>query len=399
MDNNNGVIEEVIPEKMETPTDRLLRQISKDAEEGGVTTTPVEPSNGEPEPTPTEKPKPVEDDKYDYSFIKDLTPEQIEEAKGMELNEDFRFKYIETFNDMKKHNNAAQERLNKIKELEKQMEGMSDEKVKKYEDFVKGLREDTRGAWNRFQAELELPDATYLEQQFSSGGDLETRLVQFQETQLVPSIEKKFKIESGTFVYDPAEAYKAGTPSYEYRISTENKEGEFKGEYSQKTAEVQKNTKLALEQREIDMGELKTTYFPAIEVKDGMSAEDLEKTKAYNEQADKEFVGLLGGFDEMFTKIKEGKLSMEDNPLSFKNIFRGVHFDYLVDKIRKDTVANLTRQYNEKGMFLRDEENKPLPTNVTKVAGGVSGAEIPGYLDEEQRRNSPLKRSLYRAIK
>lgn len=393
----------------------MIDRIAEDAAKGGVSIKDVDkkevddnvPVDGDGNPIivdkkPEEKPevklvekKPEGETTYDYSFFKDLTEDEIAELNKLEPDASLRYKLVEARNDVKKNQRLVSERQAQIDDMKTKY---SDSKINEYESFVNAVKQDVRGGWTKYQDKFGLPDIGFLEKQFGEGNSIEDRLAQYQETQLVPDIEKKFKLEEGTFVYDPVDAHKAKTPSFAYRAATETKEQELKGEYTKSTELTEQRLKDAFEHRKLDIVKLKDTYFPSFETKDGMSDEDKGQVKKLNEQADGEFSSLLGNIDEMFTEIREGTFSQEKNPMSLNNIFRGVHFDYLVDRIVKKAAEDIHKQYREKGLFLRDEEGKPLPTVVSKVQG-QSEADTPGYLSEEKRKRSPLLRSVARTYK
>ncbi len=393
--------------KRMTPTQEMINRIMSDADSGGVKTIEKEekkagdnvPVDGDGNPIVVEEKKPTEEIKPkptepDYSYFKDLTKDEIAEFDKLELDTELRYKFIEARNDVKKNQRLVSERQKQIDDIKTKY---ADSKINDYEAFVNEMRQDARGGWTKYQDKLNLPDIGFLEKQFGEGNSIEDRLAQYQETQLVPDIESKFKLEAGTFVYDPADAHKAKTPSFSYRAATEAKEQEFRSEYAKDSVKIEERLRDALEHRKLDIIKLKEDYFPSFGIKDDMSDEDKNKIKQINEQADGEFTTLLSSIDEMFTKIREGEISQEKNPMSLNNIFRGVHFDYLVDRIKKEMAEDIHKQYREKGLFLRDMEGKPLPTVVDKMKGN-SEIETPDYLSEEKKKRSPLLRSVSRTL-
>ncbi len=386
-----------------TPTQRMVKKITDDADAAGVK---VAEEKKEEEKVildgdgnkPEEKVKPIEErikETYDYTHFKDLTEDEIAEFNKAEPNADMRYRYIESRNDVKKNQRLVSERQKTIDDM---TERYSDSKVKRHEAFIDALKKDTRGGWMKHQDEFGLPDVSFLEKQFGEGNSIEDRLAQYQDTQLIPDIEKKFNLEKGTFVYDPADAHKAKTPSFNFRTATEDKSQELEGEHTKSTKLAEDRIQEAFEHRKNDMVKLKEDYFPSLEIKDNMSDEDKGTFKIKNEQADGKFTELLGNIDEMFTKIKEGEFSHEKNPLSLNNIFRGVHFDFLVDRIRTEAVENVHQQYRDKGMYLRGEDGKPLPTNLTKVQGAADVGSM-DYLSEAKLKRSPMLRSVSRTLK
>lgn len=384
-----------------TPTQLMVERIANDTKDGGVKI--IEPKaeddkvilDGDGNVIVKEEKKPGKENEYDYSLFKDVSEDEIVELNKLELDTNLRYKLVQTTDDMKKAHRLVSTREKEITDMKSRF---SDSKVSDYEDFIKEMKRDVRGGWNKYQDKLGLPDIGFMEGQFKEGNSIEDRLAQFQGEQLIPDIEAKFKLEKGTFVFDPAEAHRAKTPSFAYRSLTESKENELKSEHDKNTKQVEERLKDALENRKLDIINLKKNYFPSSEMKDDMSDEDKTNIKKINELADGEFTSLLGNIDEMFTKIREGNISQETNPMSLTNIFRGVHFDYLVDRIKKETAESIHKQYREKGLFMRDEGGKPLPTVVDKIKGN-SDIEIPDYLSEEKTNRSPLLRSVTRTLK
>ena len=183
----------------------------------------------------------------------------------------------------------------------------------------------------------------------------------------MPQVEKKFGIEEGDFVFDPTEAYKAGTPSYYYRTMTEKKENELTSEFEKTHQKTQEALTKMVENRNLDLKHLKETYF----------AEDEEG-----------FINSLSAIDEMTNKMKEGDFSAEANPFSLRNIFRGVHFESLMNKALESQANEIHKQYADNGLYLPDDETEV--TDVTKMKG-----KPPSKPNEKAgSKFSPLRRSL-----
>lgn len=311
--------------------------------------------------------------KYDYSFFKDLKPEDYEAVKEYE-DEKVRYKILESVNDRKKFQRITSERERRIQELES---AKPDEELAKHREFIEGMRKDAIGTYKKYQKDFNLPEPEFLERQFKQG-DNQSRLEQWQEVDLIPQIEKKFKIESGTFTYDPAEAYKAGTPSYDFRIATEKQEKVLADEYQNIENKQQEIVAKVNEQTNTDMKYLRETFFPT---------SDYETS----EKADEAFVSFLTKLDENQEAIRKGEMNPEINPFALRNIFKGMHFDTLVAKSVDKAVKDLHAQYNAKGLYLPSTET---PTDASQLKGG-SPTDVDG---EGRAKYSPMLRRINRTL-
>jgi phage pi2 protein 07 len=289
--------------------------------------------------------------KYDYALFKDISDTEYSEIdrylteNGVKDNPALRYRLAMRENDFKKQQRLANERHNKIVEMEK---GAGN--VEKYQRFVEDLRTDPAGAFDKYKEEFDLPDSSFVAKAVQ-GGDMESKLTRFQDTELIPKLEKKYNIEEGTFVYDATEAYKAGTPSFEYRVATEKREKEFQAEYETAKNREKEILSAVTKERDIQMQRVKESFFKPSSTSD----EDVRI-------ADEQFTTLLGELDGMYQKMQQGDFSPAGNPFAFENIFKGVFFDKLVEK----RIADVHSEYARKGMFLRE---KQVPTDVTRLNG------------------------------
>ena len=325
------------------------------------------PSESEQE-KPDESKKPEETDvndflkEFDEEFIKALPKEEIEQLVKADKKEVAK-KYFET--------------QKTLKELQNQI-SQKEEEIKKFSnsnEFFEGLKKDFIGTYKRFQKEYGLPDLDFIQKQVQTGGDVASRLAQWQKEELVKQIADKFEIDPEEFVYDPSEAYTAGTPSYEYRIRTEQRERELLSEYDKTKASEEEALKKVVEQRNKDLLELRKTYFPD---------EDFESP----EKADEAFVAHLQKLDEMYSKMQEGDFSPKGNPFSLYNIFRGVMFDDLVSQAVNKAVQQVHEEYHKHSLYL--PEDKEIPTDATQV----KGENVKPKVDDKKRKFSPLYRTM-----
>ncbi|WP_337872923.1 hypothetical protein [Ignavibacterium sp.] len=379
LDNNH----EEIVEEFETPLNRSVKKAIK---------VPPKDDTKEKEEMP---PKDVGNKnkaswKYDKQFITEIKPEELEEFEKMPLTEELRAKYIQTYNDMQKYNRLQNERLNKIKEYEK----LLGEDGKKIQNFIETFREDPIAALTRYSEEYGLPDVDGLLSHLQRAKDTFGEIEIYQKKELIPKLEKKYALDEGTFIYDPAEAYTPNTPSYEYRVMTERKEMELKEKIFEEQKKSEQLQSVLAEERKKQLSELKNMFFPEIEISEKTSEKEKKEIAEKNVKTEEEFVALLSGLDDMFMKMKETQsFSPDANPLSLINIFRGVHFNKLVERIVEQEVNKVHQQYHSKGLYLPDEETKPMPKDITKVVGK---SPIP---EKTTGFQSPLQRMILRTIK
>ncbi|MFA4916699.1 MAG: hypothetical protein WC974_08940 [Thermoplasmata archaeon] len=286
---------------------------------------------------------------FDYSFFKDLGDDDYKKYENLKATDEALYHDIlSTRNDMKKNQrlvSAREVELGKAKET-----SVPKETIEKHNEFFSGLKKDFFGTYKQYQSELGLPDLEYVSRQIETGGDTQSRLQQWQANDLTQAIEKKFKLDEGDFVYDPADAYKSNTPSYEYRIMTEKKEKAFQSEYENEEAGKRNAFEKITQEREKDLQFLKETYF---------------------KESDEEFVAFLGEMDSMAMKMKEGNFSSDANPFALRNLFRGVHFDKLIAKSNTELANKIHQEYNAKGMFL-PSNGKDKFIDSTKVQGAAT---------------------------
>jgi len=338
-----------------------------------------------------DKPEPVKPPELKEEFIKDLSPEQLKKYKEMPLDESMRVSLIETANNMTRYNRLQAERDVKIKELEKQIP--SEERTTKQQEFIDGLKSDFKGTIEKYKDEFGLPDLESVMQRHSETVAMESKMAQYQEKELIPKLEKKYKLEEGTFVYDPNEAYKPNTPSYEYRVTTEKQEKVFIEEETKNVSRVKDAEKQIIEERTKQTVDLFNELFPEQQVKADMTDEQKAQVAEANQKAKDEFANMLADIDNMFVKMKEAKsFSADVNPLAITNIFKGVHFDRLSKELVDKAVAQVHAEYKQKGMYIPSNGKTPV-TDVTAVNGK---APIKNAYSEERLSNSPLARQLNR---
>ncbi len=360
-------------EKVETPLSKMVNRYSgnKDALK--------------------DKPEPVKPVELKEEFIKDLSPEQLKKYKEMPLDENMRIALIETANNMTRYNRLQAERDVRIKELEKQLPLA--ERTTKQQEFIDGLKSDFKGTIEKYKDEFGLPDLESIIQKYNENAAMESKMAQFQEKELIPKLEKKYKLEEGTFVYDPNEAYKPNTPSYEYRVATEKQEKVFIEEEAKNISRIKDAEKQIIEERTKQTVDLFNELFPEQKVTADMTEEQKAQVIEANQKSKDEFANMLADIDNMFVKMRETKsFSADVNPIAITNIFKGVHFNKLAKNMVDKAVAEVHAEYKQKGMYLPSNGKTP----VTDVAAVNGKAPIKSAYSEEKLSISPLARQLNR---
>lgn len=325
-------------------------------------------------------------------FIKDLKPEELEEYKKMPLDEKFRIKFIETANNMQKYNRLQNEKQLKIQELEKNV--IPDEQTQKMKAFFDEAKIDFVAAVNKYKDDLSLPDISTINTDTNRVKDFEGKMKVYQEKDLIPRLEQKHNLGDGNFVYDPAEAHKPGTASYEYRVETERYEKKLKDEEDAITANIAKATEQIQKDRNEQLIKLQKDFYPLAELKDDMSPEMRQQIMDSNAITQKTFVDMLTKIDNMYAEMKKtGKFSADVNPVAIENIFKGVFFEELAGKRVNDAIAKLHAEYKSKGMYLPDNGKNPPVTDINSLNGK---SPVPDSMPEQRLKNSPLARQINR---
>lgn len=382
--------------KVVTPLEKSLKRFVKDVENGNGEQDKKEPEKEEEdkkEPEKKEEKTKEESDKLTLKeeFLTDIKPEELDNLKKLPVNEELKIKYIQTYNDMQKYNRLQSERDKEIQKYKKFLGENPD--VAKVNEFVNLLREDPIKAFSKFKDDLELPDPDRIIGSLQVANDISSKVAEFQKKELIPKIIKKFKLaDAEDFVYDPEEAYTPGTASYEFRVATEKKEKQIISELEEEEKKASELVNSIQEERQKQIIELKNTLFPELKISDNMSDKEKEAIKESNVRREQEFIDMLNHIDNMFIKLKETKsLSPDVNPFAISTIFKGVHFDKLVNKAVQEAVDKVHQEYKSKGLYLsKDEKSKPTDVNnIQKQAPSIP---------ENGKRISPLVRSINRVI-
>lgn len=242
--------------------------------------------------------------------------------------------------EVKKNQRIAQERFNEIETLKKQGTGEGDSDATA---FINEIKKDPVKAWRNYAEKLGLPDATLVSQMFTNTEDYSDRFEQWQSNELIPSIEKKFKLEDGEFEFNPKEQFRKGTASYEFRVRTQEKEAEYRQELVQLQTNKEAQLQKAKQAQEADLQWIAEKYFN----KDINTANDIAVQ-----------------LNEIPEKISKGEMTAEQHPFSMRNLVRGAFYESFVKMEVDKAVNDVVGQFNQLGMFLPQNEK---PTDVTSV--------------------------------
>jgi hypothetical protein len=208
--------------------------------------------------------------------------------------------------------------------------------------FVNAFKKDAYSALREYGEDLGLPDSNFISKQFEQLGDIDSRIAQWQETTLTSEIEKKYKLDEGTFVFDPEDAYKKNTPSGMWRRETELMEQKMENESNvSKQKQTELISKLETARKE-NLDFIKESYYP---------------------DDDEAYIAKINEFDSIPEKIESGEMDRSMDPFAIKNIFRGVYFDSIV----KDLLTAQANEMHEKYKSLGYKGEMPI--DITQAKG------------------------------
>lgn len=352
----------------------------------------IDPSQKKQEPSNADKIKDVKNEQsnFDYGVLKNIKDEHLskidEYLKNKKINDpEVRYKLAVNQNDILTHQTLSEQR--KV-ELEKLKMASLPTEVKEYDEFIKELQADPVKAFQTYKDKFGLPSLEFVTKQLSSGTDINSKIKEWQDTELTKKIEKKFKIEDGTFVFDASEAYKVGTPSYEFRVETNKKENELSSSYKVEELKEKEIINKIKTQRTSDLSFLKDTYFKSdsFSVDESFQGTEEEKENILAGKAEEAFKAKLKVIDEMVEKASKG--DVDSNPYSLKIIFRGINHEELLKRAIEDNTRKINEAYNKKGFFLPKGE---YPTDVSSVTPVASSPKSP---NRKVNKFSPLSRSI-----
>lgn len=262
-------------------------------------------------------------------------------------------------------NTKIQELENKVKTLEEKPT-VTDEKLK---SFITDIKQDLVNGWKKHSKDLELPDIGLI-QASGSSGSVEDRLLDWQENTLKDQIEKEFELEKGEFEVVKEDLFQPKTASYRWRTATEAKEKELQKELQ-------------------DLSNAEKTRLADIQRKQTEDIKWYADTFAGGDQ--NEVVKLVSEINDIPAKIAKGELTPEKHPFSLRNLLVSYKYDELVKKAVNDAVAQTTKQFNEKGIYLENEDE--LPTDLTKIKKAASEKKKIEF-DKKLISNSPMLRNV-----
>jgi len=238
------------------------------------------------------------------------------------------------------------------------------------ERFITELKSDFWGTWKKAKGEFGLPEEELIKAQLNSDGKPVNRLQQWQNQYLKGSIEKQFNMLPNEFEYKPEEADMAGTPSYEWRRLTRQKEAEFESEE-------------------------KDYQLKEVESFNKIKAQQIEDAKQFA----KEFFGdenlgqnYLDKIAQLPNEVAAGRLPLSNHPLSTQTILRGVYFKEAIDKAVDTSVRDIISKFAKYGMSL------PKGDMPTDLQGTKSADNKDKGLEIKKNSYSPFQRELNKLV-
>jgi hypothetical protein len=300
--------------------------------------------------------------------VKDKYSEKFKVPVGVKLED---MEKEDLINEVKKNQRLVSERNQEVQTLKSQMEQASGNKITDEEmsAFLTDIKTDLKGGWKKHADKLGLPDISLI-QASNSNGSVEDRLYQWQQSELRREIEKEFGLEKGEFEVVKEDLYEPKTASYRWRTRTEAKEKELKSEIeTQMSTERQRLTKIQ-EQQQNEIKWYADTYT------------DGDITKA------QEIVKEMNTIPE---KIAKGELKPDRHPFALKNLLLGYKHEEIVNAKVKEAIDKVTKQFNDKGIYLKSEDE--MPTDITNVKSPKSGKTKLEF-DKQTIERSPMLRNV-----
>jgi hypothetical protein len=308
--------------------------------------------------------------------LKGLFPETYTDSGGESEEEEILpdkaledLSHEELIAEFKKQQGFADTRGTEITNLQKEIEELKSQtpsgELEVAEDF-KSLSSDFIGNYDKLSDKYNLPKTEVLKKLLVAGDD-NTRIAQWQQTELKGIIEKKHGLVEGEFAYDANEAADASTPSYDWDDMTAKKRADI---VQERQHILDRNTELAAEARKRQDEDYKWYA-------DVYENGDIEKVK-----------GLVTSMNSTVTDITAGKVESTKHPFAMRNVLRGYYFDDLVKTAVQTAVDELNAEYAKNQMYLPGKE---MPTDPTNVGGNVQEAKS---FSKDDLERSPMLSSL-----
>lgn len=336
---------ENVSEELTSSEEGVKQQSEIQSNDGQITTTqPVSADNVTQDAT-AQISQPASSETQESTFV----PKKLEEMTSGEL-----------INELKKWQRIAEERKVTTEKLQSELKDLD---VESLVDFIKESKEDFWGAYRKYADKLSLPSYDFVVSQ-TKVGDIESQVEAYQNEVIVPEIMEKYGIEE--FEFNPQEAWIPKTPSYEFRVKTEEYTKKLKSKFEEDKMKAEEFVRKAEERKKKDIEELKT-YF--------------DNEEEFNEMLNK------------FTNPEDISIltDPEKHILSLKNLFRGYYFDELVSKIVKREVDKVHSQYAKLGIKLPKTD---VPVDVSNLKD-TSVPQQTG-IEDERFKYSPLLRTIKR---
>lgn len=315
--------------------------------------------------------------KYDeekLNKIKEVFPEKFEVSVEEDSESEVDFSKMDAptlIEEVKKNQRLVSERNTKIKELEDKLKTTpkgEDIPETEYQKFVKEARVDLSSAWKKFKDKFDLPDVSLVSS--VNANSIDDRLLQWQQTELRDTIEKEFGLEKGEFEVVKEDLFTPKTPSYRWRTLTQSKETELQNEMLTNLNNQKKQLDEVRVQQQADIDWYAETYLGG----------DKEAAKT-----------AVIELNNIPARIEKGELKPDAHPFSLKNLLRGANHETLTKMAVDEAVKNLTKAFNEKGIYL---ETKDFPTDITMPKGKSPEGDGKTVFSKEELEKSPMLRSL-----
>jgi len=344
-----------MPEPTKTETELSPEEMMANLEPSGGLKNMLDMMLPEEEPVEEEKKKeeePVDPpaEEENKSEEESSIPAELEKMKPEELVSEIK-KNQTLLNDTTKKYTELE---TKYKELEAKQGSLTDEKLK---TFLTEFRSDPSKAYQKYQKELELPDMNLFKGLVNNPNDNMLKLKHYQQTELIPLIEKKFNFDKGTFKFDADEAEDPETASALFRKMSRDREYELDSELKKAITLKTEQEQRAKEGQKEDLNWLRDNIYGGDQKK---ADEALQHLHSLPE------------------KILKGEAPPTSHPFRLRTLLLGVNHETLVkqavDKAVEETEEKLITAYAKEGLYLKNPAPEDLKT-IKKAQAFKAGSK------------------------
>jgi hypothetical protein len=101
--------------------------------------------------------------------------------------------------------------------------------------------------------------------------------------------------------------------------------------------------------------------------------------------------GIVAELNSVPQKIAKGELTPDKHPFALKNLLLGFKHEELVQEAVNNAVAKITKQFNDKGIYL--EGRNDVPTDITNIKTPKSGGKKVNF-EKVALEKSPMLKNL-----